>query len=190
MPRATRRLTMAPVDGPRRTSSSSSLRRKRASSRSKGVSSSVARRQRFGEFNGQPADRFLGVFDHHLIRRRVRPFGVRLKVTGTAGLHLQAEGGRIPARVPARSPGRRRAVAGRWSGSGRAAGLQSRAGRLMSRIIFASQAKIHSKAVCRLHRLGPRRGVRETSIWCLVLGVRLIAWGLRQRPEPLQFRRC
>ena len=43
MPRAVAALTMEPVLGPRRTSSSSSRRRLRASGRSKGVSSSAAR---------------------------------------------------------------------------------------------------------------------------------------------------
>ena len=134
-------------------------------SRSKGVSSSAARHSCCGQFEGQAADGFLGVFDDHLIDAGLD--GVRGAAEGhrAAGLRLQAERGefqRMGHRDGVELIGRDQvaefgeAVAQAGFETGQVGDARTR---------HSAQVTMASMAVCRLHRLGPRRArMRETSM--------------------------
>src|SRR5574343_1662083 len=164
MPRATAAATMAPVEGPRRMSSSRSRNSLSVPSRSKGVSSSAARHNCSARSKARRATSS----SEYSTTTWKTPVStvcvVRLKVTGQPAwaCRPRAQNSRAWATetVSRWSDGSRSPSSGK--GSRRRA---SKPGRSAMATSAPSQRTMAWMAVWRLHRLGPRRArMRETSM--------------------------
>ena len=157
---------MEPVEGPRRTSSSSSCRRPQARpDRSRRFSVGRGGNELHGQFEGQAADLLFGVFDHHLEHALLdRSAAVRLKVTGQPAQACRPRAASSSAWATEMGPWGRRPRGSPFRETGCAGAARNPGISSMLHVVVGA-GTMASIAVCRLHRLGPRSArMRETSM--------------------------